>query len=179
MKHAAQDLFILGLSLFTAYLIVQFNVVHEVLEWTGDGVWIASFFAGMFFTSVVTTAPAIAVLGELTLEGNIFLVAVLGAMGAVIGDYLIFAFVRDRISDDIADILGKKKTKRFRSLFRRKTFKWLLPFLGGLIIASPLPDELGLSLLGMTKMKTKRFILISFSFNALGILLIGLVARSF
>ena len=152
--------------------------MHSLLVFLGDGVLAASFVAGLFFTSVVTTAPAVIVLGELALEGNVFLVALFGAAGAVIGDYILFAFVRDRVSEDIAHIMNKGQRGKFRALMRRKTFKWLLPFLGGLIIASPLPDELGLTLLGMTRMKTSRFVPLSYLFNFIGILLIGLATQA-
>ena len=50
--------------------------------------------------------------------------------------------------------------------------------LGGIIIASPFPDELGISLLGFSKMKTTAFIPVSLIFNFLGILAIGLIAKA-
>ena len=177
-RHLWQDFWVVLASLAVAWAIVRFNAVDAVLAYTGDSALVASFVAGMFFTSVVTTAPAIAVLGELALEGNLLLVALAGGAGAVIGDYIIFAFVRDRVGDDIAYLLARTGTPRFFKLFHRRTFRWMLPFIGGLIIASPLPDELGLALLGIAKMRTSRFVLLSFTFNATGILLIGLAARS-
>ena len=60
-----------------------------------------------------------------------------------------------------------------------KFFRWLTFLVGGLIIASPLPDELGISILGFSKMKVSWFIAISLVFNFIGILLIGVVARAF
>lgn len=170
---------ILGASIIAAILIVELGVVPTILDWAGGDVALASFFAGLFFTSVATTAPAMAVLGELSLEGNLFVVAVFGGIGAVLGDYLIFMFVRDRVSEDITHLVSGRAFTRYRALLRRRTFKRVLPFIGGFIIASPLPDELGLALLGMSHMRTSRFILISFCFNAAGIFLIGMVTRSF
>jgi len=40
---------------------------------------------------------------------------------------------------------------------------------GALIIISPLPDELGVSLMGISKLKWYRFLLLSFTLNTLGI----------
>lgn len=179
MNRLLVDLGLLLGSVAVAVYIVHSNIVHTVLAAVGADIVPASFLAGMFFTSVVTTAPAIAVLGELSLEGNLFVVAVFGGLGAVIGDYIIFAFVRDRVSADITHLMTHKTLGRYHALLRRRTFKRILPFIGGLIIASPLPDELGLALLGMSHMRTSRFALISFCFNAAGIFVIGLVARSF
>lgn len=177
-RHVAQDLFVLAASVAVAVGIVRFGLVDVFVVWAGDSVGWASFVAGMFFTSMLTTAPAIAVLGELTQEGNLFVVAALGAAGAVVGDYILFAFVRDRISEDVAHFLSRSTLGRLHAIFRRPTFKWVLPFVGGLIIASPLPDELGLALLGAAKLPTRYFVPLSFAFNAAGIIVIGLVANS-
>ncbi len=68
--------------------------------------------------------------------------------------------------------------KRIKLLLKLKFFRWLTFLAGGLIIASPLPDELGISLLGFSKMKTSWFIPLSFAFNFIGILLIGWVAKA-
>jgi len=165
-------------SIIAAWAIVRFGFVESLLSYTGDGVLLAGFIAGMFFTSVMTTAPAIAVLGVLSFHINPLALAIAGGLGAVCGDYLIFAFVRDRLGDDFAYLIKRTGTPRFFKIFHRKSFRWVLPFAGGLIIASPLPDELGLAMLGLARMRTSRFIALSFVFNSIGILIIALVARS-
>ncbi|MSR70467.1 hypothetical protein EXS62_00260 [Candidatus Kaiserbacteria bacterium] len=177
-QHLLQDFFIIAASIALAVAIVRYDLVQLLLLHLGGGKTLVAFVAGLFFTSIATTAPAMAVLGELSLNNNLFFVAVVGGAGAVIGDYILFVFVRDRVSDDIAYLLARTGTPRFFKIFHRRSFKRVLPFLGGLIIASPLPDELGLALLGISKMPTSRFLAISFAFNTVGILLIGLVARS-
>lgn len=177
-RHLRQDFYILLASIAVAWAIVHFHAVDVLLAYTGDGVLLASFLAGIFFTSVMTTAPAIAIFGELSLHSNPLLLAVVGGAGAVCGDYLIFMFVRDRLGDDFAYLIKRTGTPRFFKMFHRKTFRWMLPFIGGLIVASPLPDELGLALLGIARMRTSRFLLLSFTFNSFGILLIALAARS-
>ena len=177
-RHLRQDFFILLASIAVAWAIVHFGIVETLLLYTGDGVLLTGFIAGMFFTSVMTTAPAMAVLGVLSFHINPLVLAVVGGAGAVCGDYLIFAFVRDRLGDDFAYLIKRTGTPRFFKIFHRKTFRSVLPFIGGLIIASPLPDELGLTLLGLARMRTSRFLLLSFAFNSIGILLIALAARS-
>ena len=47
-----------------------------------------------------------------------------------------------------------------------------MPFLGAIIIASPLPDELGLVMLGDSKLKYREIAIISYVLNTAGILLI-------
>jgi len=49
---------------------------------------------------------------------------------------------------------------------------WTLPVIGAIIIASPFPDEIGVSLVGISKIKTYQFLLVSFILNAIGIFLV-------
>lgn len=172
-----QDALAIAASIWAAWAIVHFNLVHTVLAQAGDGIVWVSLVAGLFFTSLITTAPAIAVLGELSLEANLFVVALVGALGAVAGDYLIFAFVRDRVSKDAAYLLRGPRFKRMFHIFSQPHFRRVLPFVGALIIASPLPDELGLALLGFARIDRRYFFAISYAMNFLGIILIGLAAR--
>jgi uncharacterized membrane protein YdjX (TVP38/TMEM64 family) len=52
-----------------------------------------------------------------------------------------------------------------------------MPFLGALIIASPVPDEIGVSILGLTKIRYWQFFMVTFILNALGIFLIVTAAK--
>jgi len=46
------------------------------------------------------------------------------------------------------------------------------------VVASPIPDELGLAMMGLSKMRTSLFVPVSLVMNSAGILLVGLVARA-
>jgi len=173
------DIFIIVLSIFVAIFLIKTEFLAKIMTSTKELELIGSFVAGMFFTSVFTVAPAVAVLGEIAQANSIILTAIFGAMGAVIGDLVIFRFIRDRFSEHLMELIKHQGTgKRIKALFKLRFFRWLTFFVGGLIIASPLPDELGISLLGFSKMKTLWFIPLSFTFNFIGILLIGLVAKT-
>lgn len=139
---------------------------------------IGSFVAGIFFTSIFTTAPAIVALGEIAASGHAVATAAIGALGAVLGDLVLFALIRDRLSEHLAGHLkGSRGWMRFAVLARSKSFRWFSFFIGGLIIASPFPDELGISLLGFSKMRTLWFVPLSYAFNFLGILAVGGIAN--
>lgn len=125
-----------------------------------------------------TTAPAIAILGEFSRNNSIFVVVLLGAFGSMLGDYIIFLFMRDRVSQDLHFLLGHSRSRRLQAIFKTRLFHFLTPFAGALVIASPLPDELGLAILGLSKMDEKVFFPVSFVFNALGILIISWVANT-
>ncbi|MBA3733063.1 hypothetical protein H0W91_01670 [Patescibacteria group bacterium] len=173
------DIVIIIFSILMAILLVKSSTLQAVLDSAQGYKFIGSFIAGIFFTSVFTTAPAIVTLGKISQFNSIVTTAFFGALGALLGDLLIFRFVKDKFSEHILELVSHRKIgKRTRALFRLRLFRWMSFLVGGLIIASPIPDEVGISLLGITKMKTSLFIIISFSFNFLGILLIGFLART-
>ncbi len=174
-----KDIAIIAISVVVAVELVRFGVINKILESIAGFEFIGSFVAGMFFTSVFTTIPSIATLGELAIMRPIFQVAFFGALGAVVGDLVIFRFIRDRFSLHLLELLKHESlVKRFKILIRLKYFRWMTFLVGGLIIASPFPDELAISLLGFAKMKTRTFLLVSFIFNFLGILVISIIARA-
>ena len=173
------DLSIVALSILIAIILVKANILDDILQSTSGFSVLGSFIAGMFFTSVFTTAPAIVTLGEIAKHDSLLPTALFGALGALLGDIIIFQFIRDELSVHFVELVKHNSVwKRYHALFRLKYFRWFTFMLGGLIIASPFPDELGISLLGFTKTKTNVFIPISFVFNFLGILAIGLIAKA-
>jgi len=174
-----QDIMLIVLSVIFAVVLVKTDLLIKILTSTRELEFLGSFISGIFFTSIFTTAPAIVTLGELARANSIASVAILGAMGAIIGDMIIFRFIRDRFSEHLMELVKHQGIgKRIKVLLKLRLFRWLTFLTGGLIIASPLPDELGIGLLGFLKIKTPRFILISFLFNFIGILLIGLIAKT-
>ena len=179
-NHILIDVAVIVLSVLVAVLLVRTEVLANLLASAGDMEVFGAFIAGIFFTSIFTTAPAIAALGEISIIHGIFYTALFGAIGSVLGDLIIFRLVRDRFSEHVSEIMMHQSVwRRFHLLFKRRFFRWFTFFVGGFILASPLPDELGIAVLGFSKMRVKYFALLSFAFNFLGILAIGLVARAF
>lgn len=177
-KRLLIDLSIIAISIFVAGIFTQSDIIDKILTANENLYILKTFIAGLFFTSVFTTAPAVIALAKLGTLYSPFVVAIVGGLGALIGDYIIFNFIKGHISEDISFLLSRAKSRRIRHLFHFRFMRWSLAFIGALIIASPLPDELGLTLMGLSRMSTARFILISFTFNALGILAISFIARS-
>lgn len=180
LKHnLIQDAALVFLSILIAVILVKSGIIGQAIVSLHEFALLGSFIVGMFFTSIFTTAPAIAALGEMAILHSPVIVALLGALGAVVGDLIIFKFVRDRFSNDLMNAITlRRPNERLEKLVHMKFFRWFMFFIGGLIIASPLPDELGISMLGFSKMKLTQFIPISFTFNFIGILIIGYAARA-
>lgn len=176
--HIFKDVCLLLVSLGAAMVVLVTPSIERILTSSMEIEVLASFVAGIFFTSVVTAPAAIIAFIEMGSAHSVWLVAFIGGFGAVIGDLVLFRFIETHFNKDLEQFLKTRRLRHIFSLSRFRSFTWLLPFVGGLIIASPLPDELGVTLLGVTKLPTKIFVFISYVSNFLGILLIALVAKS-
>ena len=173
------DVLIIAASVGVAVVLVQTGFLGELLESVQGFAVLGSFVGGLFFTSVFTTAPALVTLGEIARTHALVPTAFFGALGALVGDLIIFRFIRDRFSGHLLQLVGHRHPgRRLHALLKLRFFRWLSLFVVGLIIASPLPDELGIGLFGFSKIKTSQFVPLSFAFNFIGIVLIGLVARA-
>jgi len=178
-SHLTYDLVIILLSIIFAVAIVKTGLLSLFVGLT-DNLWfIESFLVGIFFTSIFTTAPATVAFGEIAQHNSLILVSVFGALGALVGDWIIFRLMKDRFLKDFEYLIRKKLGRgRILSIFHLKYFRRFTFFIAAFIIASPLPDEVGITLLSLSKTKTFLFAVILFLFKFLGIIAIGLVARA-
>ncbi|MFH1145483.1 MAG: hypothetical protein V1707_00775 [bacterium] len=174
-KRLIRDFLVVALSIGLAVLAVRSGLVHDWLVNVQEWRYFGTFIAGLFFTSIFTVAPATAVLAEIAQDGNLWLTAVIGGLGALVGDYFLFWLVRDHLTDDF---LGLFPRKSLHHALRLARVRWLLVVLGAIVVASPLPDELGLAMMGFSKLEHKWFIPLSWAMNSLGILAIGVIARA-
>ncbi len=176
-NNLIRDLTIILLSVVIAIVLAKTGILKDLLTNTQEWRFLGNLVAGLFFVSVFTAAPAVVVLVEIAQSNSVLEVAFFGGIGALLGDLLIFRFIKDSLAQNISYLIKRTKQERLVKIFQLELFKWLVPFVGALVVASPLPDELGLVMMGLSKMKTALFIPISFILNSLGILIIGLIAK--
>lgn len=171
------NLTLLFISLLVTIFLLTNGYLEQLTISLGDLGYVGVFISGIFFISTFTVAPAAAVLFELGKNLDPYFVAVIGGLGAALGDYLAYKFIRDRLLEELSPILRVLHLQRKVDILHTKFFAWLAPVVGAAIIASPLPDEIGLSLLGLKKISFGRFVLLAFCLNAVGIFLIALAAQ--
>ena len=172
------DIFFVAASISFAVWFAESGLTHEVVGYFSIVPLLGVFVAGLFFTSVFTTAPAIVLLGDFAHSTPLGTLALVGGLGAMIGDFVIFKFVRGHISEDIDYLLSFARKNRFSVIFKTRLFRYFVPFIGALIIASPFPDELGIAMMGISKMSNRAFFIISYIMNAAGIGVIGWLATA-
>lgn len=161
------------LSLVIAYFLFRYEPFHAFLLNLGSLGYIGAFLGGILFVSTFTVATGALILLVLAESLSPIEIGIIAGFGAVIGDFTIFRFIKDTLASELKSIYdhidgGHHVTKVFHS----KYFGWTLPVIGAVIIASPFPDEIGVSLMGISKMKTYEFLLVSFILNAIGIFLV-------
>ncbi len=172
-----EDIVVIAASVLLAWALISSGTLAQLTAVTHAGKLLESFVGGLFFTSAFTIAPAAILLGNLSHTLSPWSVALVGAFGAMCGDLILFLFIRDRLAKDIEGVFPRRAVRRFLRSFHLGFWKWLAPVLGALIIASPLPDEFGLSLLGLSRVRVMVLLPLSFCMNLLGILAVAGVAN--
>lgn len=142
----------------------------------GSGV-IGAVLAGLFSVSFFTAAPALVVIIDLTHHLDPLLLAFLVALGSMLGDWLLLKFFEEKIFEELKPIARKLNLHNAKRWLSKPATKWILIVTGGLIISSPLPEEAGLALMGITHYNRFVILTICFVLNMIGaLLLVGAVS---
>lgn len=166
------DATVLFSSLALALTLIKYGYLQNLILNILPFKFLAEIVAGFLFTSFLTSPLSIAAFYVLSKDGNPFLIAFLGGLGAVLGDIIIVKIFRDSVFKDFQILSKDLKLQKIISFFHDSHFNHLAPLLGLVIIASPFPDELGLMLLGASKLTYTRLIILTYLLNTVGILLI-------
>lgn len=170
------DLVLFGISIAAAITLSKIGVLESILDRMSPV--LGSFFAGVLFTTAVTTPFSVAVILKLSAALSPFLVAIIGMTGAFIVDSILFLFFRERVARDIKAIADSSGFPRLMAFLERRIFHWLVPLVAALAIASPVPDELAIALLGLSGFNLRTLAAISLPANFVGILVIALLGRA-
>ncbi len=173
-----RNTFMLVLSIVVLVLVLQSAQVRDWLDGLYQYGYIGAFVAGIFFVSTFTVAPAGVVLFSLGAHLHPILLAFTAGIGAVVGDYLILRFFKDKVYEEVRPLFARFRGSYIEGIFKTPYFAWLIPVIGAAVIASPLPDEIGVGLLGSSKLPTWQFVVLTFTLNTLGILIIVSASRA-
>ncbi len=184
------NLTLLAASTLFAIVLTYFNAFEKFFESLGSFGYLGAFIAGILFPITFTSPIAVFAFFYLGQHYHLLSVVGLGAIGAVLGDLIIFTFIKGGTIAEIEEIRRehriahpvhghRKRHEALVKLFRSKPFHALALFIGGLLILMPGPDEFGIAILALYKMDTKKFIPLSLILNTGSILLVTLVGRCY
>ena len=174
-KHLSfryKNLTLLFVSIVLAIVLSRFQPLHDFLLHLGNLGLLGAFLGGMLFVWILTMPTGLLILLTLNETMPSFELAFVATIGALIGDLTIFRFVRDDLIDEAKEVYEHFGGSHLTHILHSKYFHWTLPVIGAVIIASPFPDEIGVSLMGISKMKTYKFVVISLILNFIGIYLV-------
>ena len=166
-------------TFIVAYLIFtgrDFSPFHNFLLSLG---YFGTFLAGVFLLTVLQQPPATAMLLILSNEQNIFFAGSIAGFGALVGDLIIFKLIRYSFADEIKKISQEKAINYLNNKTPTLFKKYFVPILADFMIASPLPDEIGVSLLTTSQsISTKFFFVLAYTLNTAGIFVILLIGST-
>lgn len=182
LKHYPK-LLLFACSCVASYILVQNGTFESVTHLLNTGGYLSAFFAGLLFSFGFATPFAIGLFIAIAPDVHPLQAALLGGAGALLSDLLLFSFARLSLKDELHRLSLTHLWQRCIGMLHRDHFhpsvrKAVLVLTAGLIIASPLPDEIGVTMLGgATRMNGRAFGVLSYALNTLGILVILLLAQ--
>jgi hypothetical protein len=162
------DFFIIDLAIIFTLILVSTDLEKKILSNFQGFEFVSYFLSGVFAVNFITALPALTFQSKIVTTENILAMTSFIVVGNVTGDYLIFHFFRFRVLEHITRLL-KKSTKAMSILkSRNNILKVIMIVAGASVLISPLPDEVGIILMGISRIKPIYFILISLVLNLIG-----------
>lgn len=161
-------------SVIIAVILYATGILHVLTQSFGSSFgYIGGLFAGIAYAFTFTTAAAAFLFVELGETSDAFTAILFGGIGAMVGDLFFYWLLNNGVKKEIkaffVAMVPIRRLKRMEQFTKRRIFAWTIPFLASLLIASPLPDELGIALFSLINFKPKYLAAVSFFLNTMGI----------
>lgn len=180
--HGYRYTFLFVASLLTAIIFYAQGWFDVLIQAMGNFGYLGAFAAGMGFGVSFTTAPSTLFFVDLGAHLNPYLAAVWGGLGAAVSDLLLYKFLKDSLFHELKAfalfLIPDHHREKLEQFTEHWIFMWTVPFLASLLIASPLPDEIGIALFGIVNFRPKYLSVIAFILNAAGILALVLFGNA-
>ena len=175
-KFKYPKIILLIVTIILSYIVFRNPSISDYISHLGNLGYFGVFLGGILF-AFGFTAPFSVGLFILLNPTNIWLAGIIGGFGALISDSLIFKFIKISFEDEFNRLKKTKTIKSIGFMIHRsvgETIKvYLMYVFAGILIASPLPDEIGVIMLaGLTKINFNVLAILSFILNTSGIFLI-------
>lgn len=177
-SHKHINLFLLAASAVVAYMLSQYVPFQQFLLQLGAYGYVGAVLAGFLFSCSFTVTIGAVILAILAQKLPPWQIGLLAGVGGMTADLTIFHIIRDDIMEDLAPVYKKLGGSHLTKILHTKYFRWTLPVIGALIIMSPLPDELGVSLMDIAGMRASRFLLLSYVLNTSGMFMVAWAANT-
>ena len=121
------------LSIILAIILYFLGIIDLIVLTLGPLGYIGAFLAGMFFSTSFGGAIGALFLLDLGATLNPYLVIILGGLGAMSMDLLIYKLIKDHLFQEIkiglAFLVTNKNREKLELISRKRFFLWGVPFL--------------------------------------------------
>ncbi|MCK9466922.1 MAG: hypothetical protein M0P94_01205 [Candidatus Absconditabacterales bacterium] len=140
-----------------------------------------TFLGGLLYSYGFTSASATAVLLIISKEKILRLSILIAGLGALISDIIIYSFSKNVLLQELTMLKEEGYVIKFRNFLKKifgPKYKYIMPIIAGILIMTPLPTEIGVTMLaGKKNISTKKFIVMAYILHTLGILIILLLSK--
>jgi hypothetical protein len=172
----------LSLFVITVFLVYFFfsglahTPLHNALIIMG---YFGTFLAGLLYPYALTSAAGTGILLILAKEQNLFLAGFIAGIGALVSDIFLFLFVKHGFSDEVQKLSSERVVQVASRWIPNSVRVYLLTTFAVILIASPLPTEIGIMLLAsMKNISVKKFVIIAYILHASAIFIILLIGST-
>jgi uncharacterized membrane protein YdjX (TVP38/TMEM64 family) len=167
-----------SLSLIVTFFIFLDPTISALVSGISSWSYLGVLVTGVFYVHSLSAPPAAATILLLSKSLAPFPLIILATIGATIGDFFLFKFMRADIVPEARLLAEDLRVPRIKSPEMVHWIHKLAPYIAGFIIASPLPDEVGAALFGAIEYDTKKFVIVSFICHLAGITALVLLGRT-
>ena len=177
IKYPKLSLFIISVILvYFLFSGLAYKPLHDALTFMG---YFGTFLAGLLYPYALTSAAGTGILLILAKEQSLLLAGVIAGIGALISDLLLFLFVTHSFSDELQKLSKEKVVRTINRRIPNSIRVHLLAIFACLLIASPLPTEIGILLMtSIRNISFKKFITIIYVLHASAIFIILLIGNT-
>ena len=172
-KYKYPKLTFFVICIVAAYFLFKYGLFSGLINHMGEYGLFSVFIAGILFAFGFTSPFAVAYFVALN-PSSILITTVIGGLGTLLGDLVIFSIIKVSFMNEFNRLEHEKLIRRaekfFGEDFHGKFWHYFLIVFAGFIIASPLPNEIGITMFaGLGKINHYFLAVLSFVLGALGI----------
>jgi|GEM_PF-1610540 len=173
-QYRNTSIFLIGLGI--AIVMYAVGAMERLVSLLGVYGYVGALALGILYASALTAGFASLAFVAMGGDLNPIVVAMLGGFGCMVADLAIYSFVRIGIMTELRALANRfipaTGLAKLRAFSLRRGIRPLLPILGAIIIASPFPDELGVSLFAVAGVRIKALAAVALVLNTIGIYLL-------
>jgi hypothetical protein len=158
--------------LLLTILFINTALAAVVLEWFQKLGHLGAFIGGMMLVWTFASAPAVVLLFSVSESIALPVAILIAACGSLVGDWVILKYFNDEIGKELKPFLTKTGIRNLLHKIRRSKMRWAVTLIGAFIVMLPLPDEFGITLMGLSRSKRWKILAACFFLDTIGVAMI-------